>query len=367
MMGTCKHSIMQTENLAIMGELAALFDRETPKSRSSGEASYPALNTGGPLEEPRRASGLGKCQLNELLIYTPYFHLYPEYYMDRRIGRSSGHQHITTSAPAQDRPPPLPPLAPPTRRGAGSSTDARAKDPAMPPPRRANREPTEYISQADWDAIRDYRAFKSAAPETTASSPPANDAASAVSETTASAVELTTPRSSATTASSPPANDAASAVSETTASAVDLTTPQEWAENYCRRPLEPFVFGVFFDTHNVSDREVRMRETVVGLRSCGGLTTPAWKRSLASTCRKLQSVHSRGPCLGAGFVESRAKGAPASEVRSGARRNFHESNRATVHSGIECLAMYKQRLMAISRTGFLRSRDPCFFPAKRME
>ena len=124
----------------------------------------------------------------------------------------------------------------------------------MPPPRRANREPTEYISQADWDAIRDYRAFKSAAPETTASSPPANDAASAVSETTASAVELTTPRSSATTASSPPANDAASAVSETTASAVDLTTPQEWAENYCRRPLEPFVFGVFFDTHNVSDR-----------------------------------------------------------------------------------------------------------------
>ena len=145
----------------------------------------------------------------------------------------------------------------------------------MPPPRRANREPTEYISQADWDAIRDYRAFKSAAPETTASSPPANDAASAVSETTASAVELTTPRSSATTASSPPANDAASAVSETTASAVDLTTPQEWAENYCRRPLEPFVFGVFFDTHNVSDREVRMRETVVGLRFLRG-TPHSW-------------------------------------------------------------------------------------------
>ena len=124
MMGTCKHSIMQTENLAIMGELAALFDRETPKSRSSGEASYPALNTGGPLEEPRRASGLGKCQLNELLIYTPYFHLYPEYHMDRRIGRSSGHQHITTSAPAQDRPPPLPPLAPPTRRGRSSDEHA---------------------------------------------------------------------------------------------------------------------------------------------------------------------------------------------------------------------------------------------------
>eukprot|EP00439_Symbiodinium_sp_Y106_P069484 s3594_g11.t4 len=355
MMGTCKHSIMQTENLAIMGELAALFDRETPKSRSSGEASYPALNTGGPLEEPRRASGLGKCQLNELLIYTPYFHLYPEYYMDRRIGRSSGHQHITTSAPAQDRPPPLPPLAPPTRRGrssdehAGTATASASDRNRTGSPiarhrpsemhimqnkwightaelRRANREPTEYISQADWDAIRDYRAFKSAAPETTASSPPANDAASAVSETTASAVELTTPRSSATTASSPPANDAASAVSETTASAVDLTTPQEWAENYCRRPLEPFVFGVFFDTHNVSDREVRMRETVVGLRSCGGLTTPAWKRSLASTCRKLQSVHSRGPCLGAGhgensgfIIASRVRGEPgkgSSSVRS---------------------------------------------------
>ena len=45
-----KHCVTQTETLAIMAELAALFDREIPKSRSSGEVSYPTLRTGGPLQ-----------------------------------------------------------------------------------------------------------------------------------------------------------------------------------------------------------------------------------------------------------------------------------------------------------------------------
>ena len=224
-----------------MGELATLFGREIPKSRSSNERSYPTLTNQGELHVPREASGLGRRQLNELLVNTPYFRRHPEYYMDTRIGQS-GHQRLTTSAPASQRRPPPPPISPGRRgrssderastasternrtrspiarnrptethirtsgseffedrprcgTGAGSSTD-RPTEPAMPPPRRG-RDPSSYISDADWDAIRDNRAFESTAPETAASPPPASEAPS---------------------------------------SAVDLSGNREWAELNRRRP-----------------------------------------------------------------------------------------------------------------------------------
>ena len=62
-----------------MGELATLFDREIPKSRSSNEGSYPTLINRGELRVPREASGLGRRQLNELLVNTPYFRRHPEF------------------------------------------------------------------------------------------------------------------------------------------------------------------------------------------------------------------------------------------------------------------------------------------------
>ena len=52
-------------------------------------------------------------------------------------------------------------------------------------------------------------------------------------------------------------------ISEAPSSAVDLTRPREWSEAYRRRPNDPPTFGVFFEARNLSDREVRMRETVV--------------------------------------------------------------------------------------------------------
>ena len=201
------------------------FGREIPKSRSSNERSYPTLTNQGELHVPREASGLGRRQLNELLVNTPYFRRHPEYYMDSRIGQS-GHQRLTTSAPASERRPPPPPVSPGRRgrssderastaaternrtrspiarnrptethirtsgseflgdrprsgTGAGSSTD-RPSEPAMPPPRRG-RDPSSYISDADWDAIRNNRAFESTAPETAASPPPASEAPSSAS------------------------------------------------------------------------------------------------------------------------------------------------------------------------------------------
>ena len=262
-----KYCIVQHEILPIMAELAALFGKEIPKSRSSNERSYPTLTNQGELRVPREASGLGRRQLNELLVNTPYFRRHPEYYMDKRIGQS-GHQRITTSAPASDRRPPPPPLSP-ARRGrssdesagtastertrspiarhrptethistsgseffgdrpqssavAGSSTDVRPREPAGPPPRRVNRDLSEYISDADWDAIRNDRAFEATAPGTAASPPP----------------------------------------SEAPSSAVDLTSTREWSEPNRRRPHDPPTFGVFFETRGLSDREMRMREVVV--------------------------------------------------------------------------------------------------------
>eukprot|EP00439_Symbiodinium_sp_Y106_P004947 s3252_g1.t1 len=113
-----KYCVVQHEILAIMGELATLFGREIPKSRSSNERSYPTLTNQGELHVPPEASGLGRRQLNELLVNTPYFRRHPEYYMDTRIGQS-GHQRLTTSAPASERRPPPPPISP-GRRGRSS-------------------------------------------------------------------------------------------------------------------------------------------------------------------------------------------------------------------------------------------------------
>ena len=95
-------------------------------------------------------------------------------------------------------------------------------EPAAPPPRRG-RDPASYISDADWDAIRNDRAFDDAAPET---------------------------------AASPPASEAPS-------SAIDLTGGRDWAEPNRRRSYDPPTFGVFFETRGLSDRDMRMREIVV--------------------------------------------------------------------------------------------------------
>ena len=57
-------------------------------------------------------------------------------------------------------------------------------------------------------------------------------------------------------------HDAETVISEAPSSAVDLTRPREWSEAYRRRPNDPPTFGMFFETRNLSDREVRMRETV---------------------------------------------------------------------------------------------------------
>ena len=96
-----KYIVQRNEILAIMGELANLFARELPKSRSQGETQCPRLHADAELAVPREASGLGHRQLNELLAKTPYHRRYIEHYLDRRIGRS-----ITASAPAAERRPP---------------------------------------------------------------------------------------------------------------------------------------------------------------------------------------------------------------------------------------------------------------------
>ena len=54
-----EYCVVQHEILAIMGELATLFGREIPKSRSSNERSYPTLTNQGELHVPREASGPG--------------------------------------------------------------------------------------------------------------------------------------------------------------------------------------------------------------------------------------------------------------------------------------------------------------------
>ena len=97
-----KHCIVQHEILVIMGELATLFAREIPKSRSSNERSYPTLTNRGELHVPREASGLGRRQLNELLVNTPYFRRHPEYYMDSRIGQSGLNDSLPLHRPQSD-------------------------------------------------------------------------------------------------------------------------------------------------------------------------------------------------------------------------------------------------------------------------
>ena len=264
--------MVQHEILAIMSELANIFARELPQSRTPDERGYPEIILSRELTVPPGASELGHRQLNQLLANTPYFQRQPQYFMDRRIGQSTvARQRFTTSAPAQERRPPVPP-APTARRGRSSderasprtgaertrtrspigrnrptethirtsgaaflgdrpdssNTAASSSGPTPPedPPlrRAAQRDPNSYISDADWAAMRSGQPFT--APETDASA------------------------------------DAASVASEIS-SVIDLTRPAQWAERYRRRPNDPVTFGYFFDTAHVSDREHRARQTVV--------------------------------------------------------------------------------------------------------
>ena len=120
---------------------------------------------------------LGRRQLNELLANTPYHQRQRQYFMDRRIGQSTvARQRFTTSAPAQERRPPAPPSVPVARRGRSSDERAsprtaternRTLSPVgrnrptetsiRTPPRRVQRDPSSYISDADWSAMRSGR------------------------------------------------------------------------------------------------------------------------------------------------------------------------------------------------------------------
>ena len=278
-----KHCVVQHEILAIMGELATLFGREIPRSRSSNERSYPTLTNQGELHVPREASGLGRRQLNELLVNTPYFRRHPEYYMGhedrpkwapatyyfRHQPQSDVHHHhqfhldvvvaALTSVQVQHlrsetgHDLPLPGTGPPrltsvpvdpsswgdrprSGTGAGSSTD-RPTEPAMPPPRKG-RDPSSYISDADWDAIRDNRASESTAPETAASPPPASEAPS---------------------------------------SAVDLSGNREWAEPNRRRPHDPPTFGVFFETRGLTEDEGGLSRITLSSSKTAGLLYPHFR------------------------------------------------------------------------------------------
>ena len=127
--------------------------------------------------------------------------------------------------------------------------------------RRVNRNPSEYISEADRAAMRNDQAFGATAPETAASSPPARDTASVVSETTASAV--------------------------------DLTNPRDWAENYRRRPPEPPV-----NTHNVPDREVRASGVVVNFFEdvrTAGMLYPNFRLGLDAVGEVIDLTRARTP------------------------------------------------------------------------
>ena len=270
-----KHHMVQSEILAIMGELANVFARELPQSRTQDERGYPELILSRELEVPPGVEDLGHRQLSQLLANTPYYRR-REYYMDRRIGQSAvGRQRFTTSAPAQERRPPAPPV--PTSARRGRSSDERAsprtgternrtrspigrnrttethirtsgaaflgdrpddsntaasstgpRPPANPPPRIVQRDPSSYISDADWTSMRSGEPFS--APGTDAS---AND-------------------------------DTMSVASEVSSSVPYLSRPAAaWAERHRRRPADPVTFGVFFHTHGVSDRERRARQTVV--------------------------------------------------------------------------------------------------------
>ncbi|CAE7543012.1 unnamed protein product, partial [Symbiodinium microadriaticum] len=246
-----KHHMVQNEILAIMSELANVFARELPQSRTPDERGYPEIILSRELAVPPGATELGHRQLNQLLANTPYFQKQPQYFMDRRIGqstvfanvlqlrrplKSAGHQcrrlpqldvvAALTSVPAQGQARRGPGLVP---RSGETAPLRRISAPVEPPCQTTatrQRLPLDHISDADWAAMRSGRPFT--APETDASA----------------------------------ANDTGSVASEIS-SVIDLTRPAQWAERYRRRPNDPVTFGYFSDTVRISDRERRSRQTVV--------------------------------------------------------------------------------------------------------
>ncbi|CAE7238480.1 unnamed protein product, partial [Symbiodinium necroappetens] len=89
-----KYFVMQSEVLAIMGELATLFEKELPKSRNPNEREYPKLTLGRELALPPGVENLVRRQLNELLANTPYHQQRPEYFMDKVIEMSTAANKI---------------------------------------------------------------------------------------------------------------------------------------------------------------------------------------------------------------------------------------------------------------------------------
>ncbi|CAE7230450.1 HERC2, partial [Symbiodinium microadriaticum] len=133
-----KYFVMQSEVLAIMGELAIMFERELPKSRKANEREYPKLTLSRELAVPPGVASLGRCQLHELLANTQYHQERPEYFTDKRIGMSTtARERFTTSAPAQSLPTGSTYSAPPTRRGRSSDErDAQLTQIPLGPPER---------------------------------------------------------------------------------------------------------------------------------------------------------------------------------------------------------------------------------------
>ena len=86
--------MMQSEVLAIMGELATLFEKELPKSRNPNDREYPKLTLGRELALPPGVENLVRRQLNELLANTPYHQQRPEYFMDKVIEMSTAANKI---------------------------------------------------------------------------------------------------------------------------------------------------------------------------------------------------------------------------------------------------------------------------------
>ena len=128
-----------------------LREKELPKSRNANEREYPKMTLGRELALPPGVESLGRRQLNELLANMPYHQQRSEYFMDKRIGMSTtARERFATSAPAQDRRPPAPPSAPPTRRGR--SSDERANVSLLPTA--TGHAPRSNQHQDEWSRLR---------------------------------------------------------------------------------------------------------------------------------------------------------------------------------------------------------------------
>ena len=144
------------------------------------------------------------------------------------------------------------------------------RPPANPPPRRVNRDPASYISDADWSAmasgLRWSGAFGTSAPETDAPIP-----------------------------SSSTRDDTASIASGSTA-LPDLPCPaRAWAESHRRRPADPITFGPFFTPQGeawTSSNSCRLQDSCI-LNS--DLATIRRMKSLTQLCLvELNGTKSKG-------------------------------------------------------------------------